>query len=192
MTVWKKLVCLLALFIFISFSFQQATAQIDQKESASQAVRLENELVVAEGGPVGYSRPAKATLDTVLLDAIHDRLGSSYLYGATGPVSFDCSGFVWSVFQSAGVRFDRGSARYLWSTFLAAEEDQKFEFGTLVFFSNLTHVGIVADENGFYHASRRYGVIYSPFSKYWVGRIDGFRRVPGTTINSEPDRDKSD
>jgi len=38
--------------------------------------------------------------------------------------------------------------------------------------------GVVADEHGFYHASRRQGVIYSPFNEYWLKRIDGFRRVP--------------
>jgi hypothetical protein len=31
---------------------------------------------------------------------------------------------------------------------------------------------------GFYHASRRHGVIYSTFNDYWLKRIDGFRRVP--------------
>ena len=41
----------------------------------------------------------------------------------------------------------------------------------------LTHVGIVADEHGFYHASRRKGVIYSRFDQY-PARVDGFRRVP--------------
>ena len=42
----------------------------------------------------------------------------------------------------------------------------------------LAHVGVVADEHGFYHASRRHGVIYSPFNEYWTKRIDGFRKVP--------------
>jgi hypothetical protein len=36
----------------------------------------------------------------------------------------------------------------------------------------------VADEHGFYHASRRHGVVYQEFSEYWLKHIDGFRRVP--------------
>jgi cell wall-associated NlpC family hydrolase len=56
--------------------------------------------------------------------------------------------------------------------------EEQFKFGTLVFFSGLRHVGVVADEHGFYHASRRHGVIYSEFNEYWLKRIDGFRRVP--------------
>lgn len=110
--------------------------------------------------------------------AIDERLGARYSYGATGPSAFDCSGFVWSIFQSAGIDFERGSARTFWARFSAPAPDEKYKFGTLVFFSNLGHVGVVADENGFYHASRHHGVVYSPFNKYWTSRIDGFRRVP--------------
>jgi cell wall-associated NlpC family hydrolase len=117
-------------------------------------------------------------LDQLLHAAIDTRIGAPYVYGAEGPYVFDCSGFVWSVFQSAGVSFDRGSARALWSRFAPAREEERFKFGTLVFFSNLSHIGIVADEHGFYHASRSQGVIYSTFNDYWTSRIDGFRRVP--------------
>jgi peptidoglycan endopeptidase LytE len=112
------------------------------------------------------------------LAAIDERLGSRYRWGATGPDRFDCSGFVWSIFQATGINFERASARNLFARFAPAPEEEQFKFGTLVFFSNLTHVGVVADEHGFYHASRRHGVIYSEFNEYWLKRIDGFRRVP--------------
>jgi len=114
----------------------------------------------------------------LLSSAIEVRLGSPYRWGATGPSSFDCSGFVWSIYQSAGLGFERASARTLWSRFSAPDPEEQYKFGTLVFFSNLAHVGIVADEQGFYHASRHHGVVYSPFNEYWLKRIDGFRKVP--------------
>jgi len=117
-------------------------------------------------------------IQPLLSAAIDQRLGSPYHWGSTGPNAFDCSGFVWSVFRSAGIDFERGSARTLWSRFEAPAPDEKFKFGTLVFFSNLAHIGIVANEHGFYHASRHHGVVYSPFNDYWLSRIDGFRRVP--------------
>ncbi len=110
--------------------------------------------------------------------AIGERLGARYSWGAAGPSAFDCSGFVWSTFQSAGVDFERSSARSLWTRFAAPTPEEQYRFGTLVFFSNLAHVGIVADEHGFYHASRHHGVVYSPFNDYWLSRIDGFRKVP--------------
>lgn len=117
-------------------------------------------------------------LRQLITAAIEQRLGTRYLWGGAGPSGFDCSGFVWSTFRSAGVEFERASARTLWGRFAVPTEEEKFTFGTLVFFSNLKHIGIVADENGFYHASRTRGVVYSPFNEYWTSRIDGFRRVP--------------
>ena len=116
--------------------------------------------------------------EPLLLSAIDQRLGSRYRWGATGPDRFDCSGFVWSIFQASGIDFERASARNLFARFPAPPVEEQFRFGTLVFFGGLTHVGVVANEHGFYHASRHHGVIYSEFDEYWLKRIDGFRRVP--------------
>lgn len=121
---------------------------------------------------------AELRFQTQLFGAIESHLGAPYRFNTTGPNTFDCSGLVWRAFNDIGVNFTRGPARSYWAVFEAPPADQQFKAGTLVFFSGLTHVGIVADEKGFYHASRRNGVIYSPFSEYWLSRIDGFRRVP--------------
>lgn len=151
------------------------------------STRLENEPVIVSLAPSEHPAPVAPTenaaprtkyLDQMLLAAIEARLGTPYRMGATGPYRFDCSGFVWSVYQSAGIDFERSSARALWTRFAAPREDEKLTFGTLVFFNNLRHVGIVADANGFYHASTSQGVVYSPFNEYWSERIDGFRRIP--------------
>jgi len=128
--------------------------------------------LVAKTGGLQYQQ--------LLSSAIEVRLGSPYRWGGTGPSSFDCSGFVWSIYQSAGLGFERASARTLWSRFAAPDPEEQYKFGTLVFFSNLAHVGIVTDEHGFYHASRHHGVVYSPFNEYWLKRVDGFRKVPVT------------
>ena len=127
---------------------------------------------------IGSSSSGFIKFEPQLMAAIDQRLGSRYRWGATGPNRFDCSGFVWSIFQATGINFERASARNLFARFEPAPVEEQFKFGTLVFFSGLTHVGVVADEHGFYHASRRHGVIYSEFNDYWLKRIDGFRRVP--------------
>jgi len=137
---------------------------------------------LASAEDIKASLPAAARTGSrfqlLMTAAIDERLGARYVWGATGPSAFDCSGFVWSIFKSAGVDFERGSARTLWSRFTAPAQADQYKFGTLVFFSNLAHVGVVADEHGFYHASRHHGVVYSPFNDYWLSRIDGFRQVP--------------
>jgi NlpC/P60 family len=143
-------------------------------EAPAEDIRPSAPLITA--GPVyGLDRFQK-----LITSAIDERLGTRYRWGGTGPKGFDCSGFVWSIFQSAGIDFERGSARNLWGRFEAPAPDERYKFGTLVFFSNLAHVGVVVDEHGFYHASRHHGVVYSPFNDYWVSRIDGFRKVPLT------------
>jgi len=116
--------------------------------------------------------------ESQLMAAIDQRLGTPYRWGATGPNRYDCSGFVWAIYQATGINFERASAANLFARFEPAPVEEQFKFGTLVFFSGLKHVGVVADEHGFYHASRHHGVIYSEFNDYWVKRIDGFRRVP--------------
>lgn len=123
--------------------------------------------------------------ESQLMAAIDQRLGSPYRWGATGPNRFDCSGFVWAIYQATGINFERASARNLFARFEPAPVEEQFKFGTLVFFSRLRHVGVVADEHGFYHASRHHGVIYSEFNEYWLKRIDGFRRVPLTAHATE-------
>ncbi len=113
----------------------------------------------------------------LLLNSIRAKLGIPYRYGASGPNYYDCSGFIWNVFQDAGMGFERMSAKSLWEMSEPVSEDEKYKFGTLVFFNRLDHVGIVADKNGFYHASRSKGVVYSRFDSYWGKRIVGFRRL---------------
>jgi cell wall-associated NlpC family hydrolase len=147
------------------------------------ALRLETDpIIISRGSEPTILKSALASnsmlrFDNLLLHAIDARLGARYVWGAAGPRVFDCSGFVWSSFKEIGADFYRGSARSYWARFAPAREDEKYKFGTLVFFNNLTHVGIVADEHGFYHASRRKGVVYARFDKY-PSHIDGFRRVP--------------
>jgi len=119
-----------------------------------------------------------AGMSSRMMNAIDSRLGIRYLYGAEGPNRYDCSGFVWSVFKEAGFNFDRSSAATYWSEFEPVTGDDRFKFGTLVFFNDLGHVGIVADKDGFYQASSSKGITYSKFEGYWEKRITGFRRVP--------------
>src|SRR5215213_7587554 len=167
------------------------------KSSDGGRAKLENDIVVAEPKVEseadeddsaatfvqGFAVPTTlGRTERSMLSAIEERLGVPYRLGATGPNRYDCSGFVWSVFQQAGVPFERITVRSLWAEFAPPPEDEKYKFGTLVFFNNLHHVGIVVDENGFYHASTSRGVVYSRFDDYWSKRVVGFRRVPTATL----------
>jgi len=146
---------------------------------------------VSRSAPVAPAISVSNAFDKSLLTAIQSHLGADYHFNTTGPESFDCSGLVWRAFQDVGVGFQRGPARSYWATFEAPPKEEQFRFGTLVFFSNLSHVGIVVDEKGFYHSARHGGVMYSPFNDYWLSRIDGFRRVPSQSLQSPAAKAKS-
>src|ERR1044072_3188156 len=176
---------------------QATTAQPTTTAEVEGRSRLETDIFVVESVPEAEPEPEAAKpqfgvptaklgfVERSMLTAIEERLGPPYRMGTEGPNRFDCSGFVWSVFQQAGVSFERTSVRNFWHEFAPPTEDEKYKFGTLVFFNNLHHVGIVVDQNGFYHASTSRGVVYSRFDDYWTKRINGFRRVPlaqGTTF----------
>ncbi|HEY7786511.1 MAG TPA: C40 family peptidase [Pyrinomonadaceae bacterium] len=166
---------------------RQATQLATLSDSEDLNLREDEAVVVSVATPDDIRSPRtsintssatpKFSFQQLMSAAIDDRLGARYRWGSEGPNTFDCSGFVWSIYQAAGINFERVSARSMWARFPAPSEDEKFKFGTLVFFSNLGHVGVVVDERGFYHASRRQGVIYSQFTDYWLNRLDGFRKV---------------
>lgn len=121
---------------------------------------------------------AVAAFNQRLLQSMSARLGIPYVYGSQGPNTYDCSGLVWSVFKEAGVDLERTSAATMWNKFEPATDENKYKFGTLVFFNRLGHIGIVIDENTFYQASSSKGVTFSKFAGYWEKRVVGFRRVP--------------
>lgn len=115
---------------------------------------------------------------TMLQGAIMKRLGIRYKYTGSDDRGYDCSGFVWRVFHDAGADFERVAARTLWRQLPEANHDEVRQFGTLVFFNGLKHIGIVRDAYTFYHSSRSQGVTVSQFSGYWEKRLTGFRRSP--------------
>jgi len=82
--------------------------------------------------------------------------------------------------------FTRTSAHSIWDASVPVEGEERYKFGTLVFFNGLGHIGIVADDKGFYHASSSKGITYSTFEGYWEKRIVGFRKFdPAATIAPE-------
>lgn len=157
---------------FVTETFPQAVAA--QPSAAPRTI--------IQAAPVADVQPTNEIrlndFQQKLFAEMQQRIGIRYVYGTQGPYTYDCSGLIWTVFREAGFDFGRSSAVTYWNQFLPVQGDERFKFGTLVFFNNLGHVGIVVDDKGFYHASSSKGVTYSKFDDYWAKRIVGFRRVP--------------
>ncbi|WP_049566127.1 NlpC/P60 family protein [Streptomyces sp. SBT349] len=87
------------------------------------------------------------------LSAAAGKIGSPYVWGATGPSSFDCSGLTSWAFSQAGVSLPRTSqAQAGMGTALGMSE---LAPGDLVFYySDLHHVGIYAGNGQIIHSPR--------------------------------------
>jgi len=105
-----------------------------------------------------------------LLERAKSKLGDSYVYAATGPDHFDCSGFVYYLFKESGVRIPRSSLPQSQSgEKLSREEIQK---GDILFFDthergHVNHSGVYLGDGKFIHASsgKAYGVTISELDK---------------------------
>ncbi len=50
--------------------------------------------------------------NTTIVEIAKSKIGSPYVYGAAGPNSFDCSGFIYWVYQQAGITVPRSTSGY--------------------------------------------------------------------------------
>lgn len=112
-------------------------------------------------------------------ETAHDLLGSRYVYGATGPNSFDCSGFTQYVYRQCGKSIPRTSSSQYASSKKVSKSSLKR--GQLVFFSgsgggsSVGHVGIYVGNGNIIHAANSStGVITSSlsssyYSSHYIG-----------------------
>ncbi|GAA3297768.1 C40 family peptidase [Streptomyces cinereospinus] len=82
---------------------------------------------------------------------VHQKLGSPYVWGATGPEAFDCSGLIQAAYRSAGVSLPRTT----YAQIDAGRRVSRAELlpGDLVFFySGISHVGLYVGDGRMIHA----------------------------------------
>ena len=106
-------------------------------------------------------------------------IGSSYVYGASGPNAFDCSGFTSYIYSQYGVSLNRTAAgQYSNGTAVSREDLQP---GDLVMFgkSGINHVGIYIGGGQIVHAANpSRGVTTDTInSGYYNNNYVGARRV---------------
>lgn len=124
---------------------------------------------------------APSTIGANVVETARQYLGCAYVYGASGPSSFDCSGFTSYIFRLHGVSLSRTAAgQYSNGVYVSRDQLQP---GDLVMFgtstSNITHVAIYIGGGQIIHAANKStGVTISTItSGYYNNRYVGARRV---------------
>jgi cell wall-associated NlpC family hydrolase len=102
---------------------------------------------VAAAPAAAATGAAQVAVDTALAQR-----GDMYLYGATGPDRFDCSGLTSYAYKAAGISIPRTSKAQ--STFGTPVAKANLQPGDLVFFySPVSHVGMYIGNGQMVHAS---------------------------------------
>lgn len=124
-------------------------------------------LVPGASGPQGGGSTGGSATGRQIVDYAKQYLGAPYVWGGSGPDSFDCSGFTYYVYTHLGYRINRTATAQLSNGVSVSRSE--LQPGDLVFFHNdgdtahpVSHVGIYVGDGQFIHASSNsYTVEYS-------------------------------
>lgn len=137
-------------------------------------------LVALGTGSVVTAAPADAagSLGQRAVAEARTHLGKPYVYGATGPSTFDCSGFTLYVFRKLGRSLPHSSSGQYTASGVRHVSASSKAVGDLIFMKSssgrITHVGIYAGDNKWFVAPKsgdrvKLQTLYS--TRYVVGRL---------------------
>ena len=133
------------------------------------------------GGAAAEPLPAGPAAGYAIAGTALSFRGSPYRNGGADPSGFDCSGFIWYVFNVHGIRVPRTVTGLFSQGFDVAPD--ALEAGDLVFFSTeapgASHVGMLIGGDSFVHAPSSRGQVRVEriSASYWSSRYVGARRV---------------
>lgn len=132
-------------------------------------------------GPIDTTLPSRGAKWASTVVTLSSRLlGVRYRWGGTSPSGFDCSGFMYYVFQRTGVAVPR-TTYDMFESGTPVPRDQ-LQAGDFVFFQTLrpgpSHAGIYLGDGRFIHSSSGFGrVTITPMDhRYYAPRYLGARR----------------
>ncbi|MGE5672902.1 MAG: C40 family peptidase [Mycobacterium leprae] len=109
--------------------------------------------------------------------------GTPYVWGGASPTAgFDCSGFVWYMYQSHGLPLQRYSSQVYFTMGTPVSQSNLLP-GDLVFYTldsqgTASHMGIYLGNNQWISATSSKGIwTYTLDNPYWAARFLGARRI---------------
>jgi peptidoglycan DL-endopeptidase CwlO len=131
----------------------QAKQEAEAKQKAAAIAAQEKAKAQQEAKKPGSTTttPANASVSAKAIAFAHDQLGKPYVWGATGPASFDCSGLTQAAYKAAGITLPRTTGEQVGVGTRVSTSD--LQPGDLVFFySDHSHVGIYIGDGNMIHA----------------------------------------
>lgn len=126
-------------------------AQVDQLQQLSTRLSAADKALQKDTGGAAPGLPAPTSAAQQAINVALSKLGSTYVWGATGPSTFDCSGLTMYSYGKAGITLPRTSQAQ--STTGIAVSRSQLQPGDLVFFgSPVHHVGIYLGDDKMVHA----------------------------------------
>ena len=111
----------------------------------------------SSSGSSGSSSSGSEGGNSKLVDLAKSKMGCKYVWGATGPNTFDCSGLMLWAHKQMGISIPRTSLEQSRSGKAVSKSD--LQVGDLVFFKTTSaevgHVGIYIGNNEFIHAPNK-------------------------------------
>ncbi|MEC3978361.1 C40 family peptidase [Amycolatopsis sp. H20-H5] len=143
--------------------------QINQLKAANSALSILDKAAQRDKGGAAPNVKAPNAQAELAIDAALSKLGSSYVWGATGPGTFDCSGLMLWAYNKAGISLPRSSREQ--STFGTPVSRDQLQPGDLVFYySPVSHVGMYLGNGMMVHAPTSGDVVkISPLQSQYSG-----------------------
>ncbi|MFD9691465.1 NlpC/P60 family protein [Kitasatospora sp. NPDC059146] len=136
-----------------------AKAKADAAAKAAAPDRASRDSSRSDLGSGSTAAPVKiapgSSHGAAALAAAATKVGSPYVWGATGPSSFDCSGLMVWAFNQAGVSLPRTSQEQAGAgTRIGSDISQAQPGDMLIFYGDAHHVGIYAGNGQVLHAPK--------------------------------------
>ena len=143
--------------------------EVNEKIEAAKSKVAQLEAAQAAANKPNRGDSTVSATGNAIVDYAYKFLGTPYVYGATGPNSFDCSGFTQYVFKNAaGINLSRTTYTQINEGVPVSREN--LQPGDLIF-THAGHVGIYVGNNQFIHAPRTGDVVkVSSVYKFYAAR----------------------
>ncbi len=144
-----------------------ATSQVKQRKTGEYYIKCKKDS--AHTAEMETRTMADALLlRAAILELAKKQLGDPYVYGATGPNAFDCSGFTSFVYKNNGYSLARMCSGQMAQGVIVSREG--LQVGDLIFFGpsmgGVNHVGIYAGDGQVIHAGSK-GICYAELDGVW-------------------------